>query len=105
MLAASNCRWIQFDQWCNLGASATGAPITIAIVCDGYGLANASTNSQRTVPPPLPQVRGRPWRRTRTRLRQQLRQEAPHRRPVALDRARAQGGVHEAAQPRVIGAR
>ena len=48
MLNASNWRWIQLDQWCSLGASASGAPITCAITSDGYGFANASTNSQRT---------------------------------------------------------
>ena len=47
MLTASNCFWIQFDQWCSFGASSIGAPITFAIVRDGYGLANASTKSQR----------------------------------------------------------
>ncbi len=50
MLIASNCRWIQFDQWCSLGASFSGAPITVAIASDGYGFANASTNSQLNVP-------------------------------------------------------
>ena len=57
MLIASNWRWIQLDQWCSRGASASGAPITVAIAIDGYGLANASTNSQRITragPPPLP---------------------------------------------------
>ena len=52
MLVASNCRWIQFDQWCSRGASSSGAPITVAIASDGYGFANASTNSHRTVPAP-----------------------------------------------------
>ena len=33
-------------------AKDTGAPITVAITCDGKGLANASTNSQRTRPSP-----------------------------------------------------
>ena len=32
----------------------SGAPITLAITCDGYGFANASTNSHLTVPVPSP---------------------------------------------------
>ena len=51
MLITSNWRWIQFDQWCSRGASSRGAPITVAIASDGYGFANACTNSQRTRPP------------------------------------------------------
>ena len=46
----SNWRWIRLDHSCSLGASSSGAPITVAIVSDGYGLAKSATNSQRPAP-------------------------------------------------------
>ncbi len=97
MLAASNCRWIQLDQWCSRGASSSGAPITVAITCDGYGLANASTNSH-VMTPRLASPRDG------DRLLEQLLEEPPHRGRVALDRPRRQRRVDEAAQAGVVGA-
>ena len=88
-LGASNWRWIQFDQSCSRGASSSGAPMTVAIVSDGYGLAKSATNSQRPA--------------SATSLPELL-EEAAHRRAPAIGRARREGGVHEVAQAAVIGA-
>ena len=33
--SASNCFWIQLDQWCSRGASVSGAPITVAMTSEG----------------------------------------------------------------------
>ena len=86
-VGASNWRWIQFDQSCSRGASSSGAPITVAIVSDGYGLRTSSTNSQRPPSATAPTSSSR---------------KLAHRRPVALDRARGQRRVHEVAQAAVV---
>ena len=71
-LGASNWRWIQFDQSCSRGASSSGAPITVAIVSDGYGLAKsrhelAAAGVGHVVPELLEEARASPGASDRRR--------------------------------------
>ena len=85
----SNCRWIHIDQSCRSGASSAGAPMTRAMVREGYGFAISATKSK--LPAAAAAGAG-------------SLEDLAHHGPVALDRPRAQRRVDEPAQPRVVGA-
>src|SRR3954447_22632316 len=92
---------MRFDHSCRRGASDSGAPITVAMVNDGYGLANASTSSQR---PASATDANSSSRDPRLAGPQQLVKKPAHGGPPAIGGARRERRVDQVAQARVVGA-